>query len=97
MKRLHENLPYPLKDVLMCNLYLDKNSQKVLKGESLKKEVIKERQQDSKEDIFVFAGFLKPGKHQIFIKDPVTDAIYGRDLVIDIRRREIDCRKYHRP
>ena len=43
VKRLHENLPYPLKDVLMCNLYLDKNSQKVLKGESLKKEVIKER------------------------------------------------------
>ena len=96
VRRLYNNLPYNKEDILICNLSLDEESKQILSNpkHEISKEVYNERQRQSTEDIFVFAGFIKPGKQQIFIKDPATGKIYGRELVIDIRRREVDCRKY---
>ena len=40
-------------------------------------------------EIFVYAGFIQPGKHQILVKDN-RDRYFAREIVIDIRKRDID-------
>ena len=39
-------------------------------------------------DIFVFAGFMKPGYHQILIYDPMMHKAYCKDFIINLNLRE---------
>ena len=39
-------------------------------------------------EIFVFAGFLKPGHHQILIYDPMKHKAYFKDFIVDLNSRE---------
>ena len=66
---MKENLPYPEKDVLICNVPESHISRKLERGEPLNAKEIKQRKDESANDVFVFAGFVEPGKHQIIIKD----------------------------
>ena len=61
--RLKENLPYPEKDILICNLPETTISQKLSRGEPLTKHEMRRRKEESADDVFVFAGFVEPGKH----------------------------------
>ena len=63
LSRLKENMPYPEKDILMANLPETVLSRKLQRGEPLKPSEIKQRKKESADDIFVFAGFVEPGKH----------------------------------
>jgi hypothetical protein len=38
--------------------------------------------------IFVFAGYLKPGRHQIIIRDS-NDTFWGKNIVVDHHKGEI--------
>ena len=67
--RLKENLPYPEKDILFCNLPETALSRKLAQGIPLNIGEQNQRKKESTDDIFVFAGFVPPGKHQIIIKD----------------------------
>jgi len=40
-------------------------------------------------EIFVYAGYLKPGKHQIIIYDELNDCLYYKDILADSRRSNI--------
>ena len=41
------------------------------------------------EDIYVFAGFVKPGRHVIVIYDPERKAFYRKDILVEVRKGEI--------
>ena len=100
LTRFFDNLPFPKEEILICNLPNDRLSQKVMAGEPIK--TLDERnlrKKEAREDIFVYAGFMQPGKHQILIKDkpPPTPScpepesnLYCREIVVDIRRRDIE-------
>lgn len=45
--------------------------------------------QSASEQIQVFAGFVKPGRHVIFIFDPETRNFYRKDLVVELRKGAI--------
>lgn len=93
--RLKENLPYPEKDVLICNLPETKISRKLKSGEPLSIGEINQRKKESVEDVFVYAGFVPPGKHQIIINDQKTNQFFMREIVVDARARDIvNCSKY---
>ena len=38
--------------------------------------------------LFLFAGFVKPGKHRSLLYDPVADVWYKRDFYVDEREDE---------
>ena len=70
---------------------MDDLGQRVLAGETLKTlDERNQREAEARTDIFVYAGFIQPGKHQILIKDKLTNNLYAREIVVDIRRREIE-------
>lgn len=37
---------------------------------------------ENEDDIFIFAGYVEPGKHQIYIHDPETGRIYRKKNVV---------------
>lgn len=39
--------------------------------------------------MFVFAGFVRPGRHVIIIYDPETKEFYQKDIVVEVRKSEI--------
>ena len=39
----------------------------------------------TEEEIYIFSGFVKPGRHVIVIYDPDQDAFYQRDIVVEVR------------
>ena len=59
----------PEREMLILNMPQSGLTKKVEAGESLSKQEINERKNESTNDIFVYAGFVEPGKHQIIIKD----------------------------
>ena len=61
--RLKENLPYPEKDILICNLPETHISRKLERGEPLSGMENRIRREESQNDVFIFAGFVAPGKH----------------------------------
>ena len=64
-------------------------SRKIQRGEILKIEEQKKRKEESENDIYVYAGYVEPGKHQIIIKDQSTNRWFSREIVVEARRREI--------
>ena len=46
-------------------------------------------QDEQQSNIFVYAGFIQPGKHQILIRDS-SGKYYAREIVVDIRKRDIE-------
>lgn len=88
-----ENLPYPERDIVICCLPRTRQNEMVEKGEKLKPLQVRQRREDAVNDVFLYAGFVQPGKHQILIKDQEKGSYFAREVVIDIRRRDVDCRK----
>ena len=43
----------------------------------------------SNENIFVYAGYLTPGKHQLILFDNKTNIYYARDFLTDVRSCEV--------
>ncbi len=41
-----------------------------------------------KTQIFVFAGFLKPGRHQILIYDHILNRAFYKEFVVNLNSRE---------
>ena len=92
--RFKGNLPFEEKDITICNLPQTNLSEKVVNGIQLTNQEKKQRKQESTNDIFCFAGFVEPGKHQIIIKDQLTGNYFVREIVVDVRKRDIiDCSK----
>ena len=89
LSRFKENLPFPERDMLICNIPESAIADKIERGERLSKAEIDKRKWESTSDVFVFAGYVQPGKHQIIIKDQETGNYYAREIVIDARNREI--------
>jgi len=56
-----------------------------------------QRQQSvSNNDIFVFAGYLQPGKHELVIHDTKTHKVYLRDFIADVRTCDVlQCKLKH--
>ena len=80
--------------MLVCNLPETELSRKLDRGEPLTMPEIKARKEEAENDIFVFAGYVEPGKHQIIIKDQKLEKWYAREIVVEARQREIiSCRK----
>jgi hypothetical protein len=40
------------------------------------------------EDVFVYACYAPVGRHQVFIKDPVTDSIFSQHLIVHMKEEE---------
>ena len=62
---------------------------KVLAGDVLDKKDKEKRKEESQNDIYVYAGYVEPGKHQIIIKDQITGKYYTREIVLETRSRDI--------
>lgn len=45
------------------------------------------------EDTFVYAGFLKPGRHAVYMYDPETQQFYKKDLIAEFRASDIKTEK----
>lgn len=41
------------------------------------------------ETIFIYAGFVKPGRHVLVIFDPETREFYQKDFVVEVRKCDI--------
>lgn len=42
------------------------------------------------ENGFVYASFVKPGKHSVFVYDPVSDKFYQKVIVVQNQRTEYE-------
>mmetsp|Transcript_34846 Transcript_34846/g.42788 ORF Transcript_34846/g.42788 Transcript_34846/m.42788 type:complete len:143 (+) Transcript_34846:530-958(+) len=89
LQRFRENVPLPEREMLVCNLPETPISRKLDRGEEITAAEQKERKIESQNDIFVFSGYVEPGKHQIVIKDQKDNRWYAREIVIEARTREI--------
>ena len=69
LTRFKENLPFDEKDMLTINMPQTELSQKIEKGQTLTKTEQATRKEESQNDVYVFSGYVEPGKHQIIIKD----------------------------
>ena len=56
-------MPFPEQEMLVCNLPETELSRKLDRGEPLTMPEIKARKEEAENDIFVFAGYVEPGKH----------------------------------
>lgn len=63
LSRFKENLPFPERDMLICNIPESTIADKIERGERLTKAEIDKRKWESTSDVFVFAGYVQPGKH----------------------------------
>lgn len=96
LTRFKRNLPFEEKEMCIANLPTTRLSKKVESGAELTKSEQAQRKEESQTDVYVFAGYVEPGKHQIVIKDQKTDRWFSREIVVEARRREIiECSKYY--
>ena len=51
--------------------------------------------QQYKDATFTYAGYLKPGKHQMIVYDELNDAMWFKDILADQRGVEIKKSKYY--
>ena len=89
LTRFKSNMPFSEGEMFICNLPKTQISQKIERGERLTADEASERKADAQSDVFVYAGFVQPGKHQIVIKDQKTQKWYARPIMVDPRRRDI--------
>lgn len=61
--RFKENLPFSEKEILICGLPETEISRKLKRQQRLTPTEERQRKVESTEDIFLFAGFVEPGKH----------------------------------
>ena len=43
----------------------------------------------SNNDIYVFAGYLSPGKHEVVIHDIKSNKYYAREFIVDVRKSNV--------
>jgi hypothetical protein len=41
------------------------------------------------EEVYVFSGFVRPGRHVIIIYDPKLDDFFFKDIVVEVRKSDI--------
>ena len=83
-------MPFPKDEILICNFPTDKLTKEVVSGLAPTAEERHARAEEARNNIFVYAGFIQPGKHQIMIRDKMTNTLWVREIVVDIRRRDIE-------
>jgi hypothetical protein len=49
---------------------------------------------DVKGQIFVYAAYLKPGKHQIIVYDKSKDKFWAKNIVVEMRKSEAIAGKF---
>jgi len=47
--------------------------------------MVVEDRDDTDGKIFVYAGYLKPGRHQVIVYDPETEQWWGKNIAVDLR------------
>ena len=67
-ERLLENIPYKIEDTCFVNLP-EKFDPASFRKKNVTQEEINTALDDADGSIFIYATFLKPGRHQIIIKD----------------------------
>ena len=75
--------------MLICNQPETRISEKLARREELSEAEVQIRKDESTNDVFVFAGYVEPGKHQIIIKDQQTKKYFAREIVVDARNVDI--------
>ena len=63
LSRFKENLPFKEEEILICGMPETAVSKKVRLGLPLTKAEAQIRKTESTDDVFIFAGFVEPGKH----------------------------------
>ena len=89
LSRFREVAPFSDKDMLTVNMPQSRISDKIERGQALSKQEKEDRKLESQQDIYVYAGFVEPGKHQIVIKDQMTNRWFSREIVVEARRPDI--------
>jgi hypothetical protein len=97
--RLFENLPFPIDHISIIGMSskTEYKQFKTEKGYSIPQNVHEKDLVDSRDNIYVYAGFLKPGKHQIIIYDKKVEKYFARDIIIDFRNHDIQPSKNAHP
>ena len=86
--RLFENLPYNADDTLLVNLP-KKIDEKFSAQYNLSAEKVSKILDDVKGQIYVYATYLKPGKHQIIVYDKQKDKFWAKNIVVEMRKSEV--------
>ena len=86
--RLMENLPFKAEDILFVNLP-SKVNETALRKRGVRPSQIDAALDDKQGNIFIYAGFLKPGCQQIIIYDKQLDKYWAKNIVVDMRNSEI--------
>ena len=95
IKLFLETEQYHLLDALGINEKLE-GWEKLIKNKTLNNELMDVKninlpdfsKQVMGRDCYVFAGFLKPGYHQLLIYDPQLERAYCKDFVVNLNLRE---------
>ena len=40
-------------------------------------------------DVYVYAGYFKPGYHQLMIYDPILEKAYCKDFILNLNSRDV--------
>ena len=75
--------------MLLCSFPDTEYVNRLKRGMIFSDEELEKRQKKSREDIFVYAGFMPVGKHTIIIKDKKTGDVWTRNIVVDIRKSHV--------
>lgn len=82
--RFLEKLKYPVADVALVNL-----PPKIEQVDGVSAEELRRYVDDTQLNVFVFAAFLKPGKHQIILYDQQSGKFWVKNFVVQMRRSEV--------
>jgi hypothetical protein len=82
--RFLDKLKYPVADVALVNL-----PPKIEQVDGVKAEELRRYVDDTQLNVFVFAAFLKPGKHQVILYDQQSGKFWVKNFVVQMRRSEV--------
>ena len=88
-ERLFDSLPFDAADTLLVNLPV-KIDEKYAERYKLTVEQVAKIQDDVKGNIFVYAAYLKPGKHQIVLYDQTSDTFWAKNIMVEMRTCDIE-------
>lgn len=78
-ERFLDNLPFRMDDIMIVNM---PEAPVKVQG-MLTKQLSFD---DLQGQIFVFAGYLKPGRHQLIIRDAQSDTFWAKNIIVDLRK-----------
>ena len=89
LQKIIGNLPFTSDQISMINVPDEKLSKTFNTCDQEDLNLKLQWKSEVENEIFVYAGFIQPGKHQILVKDN-RGRYFAREIVIDIRKRDID-------